>query len=461
MEKKTGLRRELTPRKIQMIALGGAIGVGLFMGSASTIDWTGPSVLIDYALAGLVMYIIMRALGEMLYVHPVTGSFADFAEQYMHPVFGYLSAWSNIFEWVMVGMSEVVAMGVYCNYWWPTLPKWIPSLIAIAFLEGINLISVKSFGTFEFWFSFIKVLTIILMIIAGFGVILFGFGNGMHPVGFQNLWIHGFFAGGLKGFFFAFAIVLASYQGIVEFMGTTAGEAKNPKKSIIKATQSTIYRILIFYIGAIFVIVTIFPWNTLGTIGSPFVRTFTKLGITVAAGIINFVVLTAAFSGCNSGIYNISRMAYALAKKHQMPKSFAKLNRRGVPYVAVLAVTVGLLLGVVLNIVLPLLFHDGGKIFVIIYSASVLPGMVPWVVILISQLRFRKQESAQLKKTHPFKMPLSPWTNYFDFIMLGLTLIFMALNPDTQIPLLIGVIFLIAMTILYYVKYNQPVQNQK
>lgn len=451
------LQRELTPRKIQMIALGGAIGVGLFMGSASTIDWTGPSVLIDYAIAGLVMYLIMRALGEMLYIKPVTGSFADFATKYMHPVFGYLSAWSNIFEWVMVGMSEVVAMGVYCSFWWPNLPKWIPSLIAIVFLESINLVSVRSFGTLEYWFSFIKVFTIILMIIAGFGVILFGFGNGMHPTGISNLWTHGFFAGGVKGFFFAFAIVLASYQGIVEFMGTTAGEAKNPKRSIIKATQSTIYRILIFYIGSIFVIISIYPWNELKTIGSPFVEIFVKLGITVAAGIINFVVLTAAFSGCNSGIYNISRMAYALAKKHELPKSFAKLNRRGVPYIAVLAVAIGLLLGVVLSIVLPMVLNDGSKVFVMIYSSSVLPGMVPWFVILVSQLKFRKQESPAIIQKHPFKMPFSPTSNYFVFIMLGLTIIFMALNPDTQIPLLLGVVFLIIMTIIYYAKYNKQV----
>lgn len=446
------LKRNLTSTKMQMIAIGGAIGVGLFMGSASTIDWTGPSVLIDYAIAGGILYLIMRALGEMLYVHPVTGSFADFASQYIHPVFGYLTAWSNIFEWVMIGMSEVIAIGTYCHFWWPHLPGWIPGTIAILSLCGINLISVKSYGDFEYWFSLIKVITIVLMIIAGLGMITLGLGNGMHPIGISNLWKHGFFTGGLKGFFFAFSIVLASYQGI-EFIGITAGEAQNPKHSIIKATQSTVWRILIFYIGSIFVIISIFPWNRLNELGSPFVETFSKLGISVAAGIINFVILTAALSGCNSGIYSTSRMAYTLAKRHELPSIFRKINRHGVPYYAIISVSIGIFMGIILNGLLPLFLKDGSKIFVMVYSSSVLPGMVPWAVILISQIRFRKLEPQSLVN-HPFKMPFSPYSNYLALLMLGVTLIFMALNPETQIPLAIGVAFLIMMTTIYFVRYN-------
>lgn len=454
---KPELKRSLSVNKMQMIALGGAIGVGLFMGSASTIDWTGPSVLIDYAIAGLTLYLIMRAMGEMLYVHPVTGSFSDFASMYMHPVFGYLTAWSNIFEWVMIGMSEVIAIGSYCRFWWPSLPGWIPGLIAITFLCSINLISVKSYGDFEYWFSFIKVLTIILMIIAGFGMIFFGFGNGMHPIGISNLWRYGFFAGGLKGFFFAFSIVLASYQGI-EFIGITAGEAKDPQHSIVKAIQSTIWRILIFYIGATFVIVCIYPWNKLNAMDSPFVETFAKLGITVAAGIINFVVLTAALSGCNSGIYSTSRMAYILAKKGELSPKFSHLNRHGVPYVAVIAVSLGIFVGVILNVILPMLVNNGGKIFVMVYSSSVLPGMVPWAVILISQMRFRQIEPQSLSH-HPFKMPFSPYSNYMALLLLAITLVFMALNPTTQIPLAIGVVFLVLMTVIYFTRYDKKISK--
>lgn len=225
-----------------MIALGGTIGVGLFMGASATIKWTGPSVLIAYIIAGLFLYLIMRALGEMLYVDPATGSFAKFASEYMHPLFGYLTAWSNIFQFVVVGMSEMIAIGEYFKFWWPGLPAWLPGLVAITFLVLANLISVRMFGELEFWFALIKVVTIVLMIIAGLGVILFGLGNGGRPVGISNLWTHGgFFTGGFTGFCFALSIVLGSYQG-VELLGITAGEAENPQPTIVKAVKDTIDR---------------------------------------------------------------------------------------------------------------------------------------------------------------------------------------------------------------------------
>lgn len=227
-------------------------------------------------------------------------------------------------------------------------------LIAIVFLCAANLISVKMFGTLETWFSLIKVVTIILMIIAGLGLIIFGIGNGGHPIGISNLWTHGgFFTGGVKGFVFALAIVLASYQGI-ELIGVTAGEAENPQSTIVKAIRSTVARILIFYVGAIFVIVSIYPWDKLSQIGSPFVQTFAKIGITAAASIINFVVITASLSGTNSGIYSASRMTYTLAESHQLPRKMTLLNRHGVPFYSVIAIATGILIGVVLNVVLPM-----------------------------------------------------------------------------------------------------------
>ena len=328
---KQELSRGLSSRHIQMIALGGTIGVGLFMGSASTIKWTGPSVMLAYGIAGVFIYLIMRAMGEMLYVEPSTGSFATFGYKYIHPLAGYLTAWSNWFQWVIVGMAEIIAVGTYMNYWFPDLPGWIPGLIAMLILTAANLVSVKSFGEFEFWFALIKIVTIVLMIIAGFGLIFFGFGNGGVAIGLSNLWSHGgFFTGGFKGFFFALALVVAAYQG-VELVGITAGEAKDPKNTLTKAINSLIGRILIFYIGAIFVIVTVYPWDELTAIGSPFVATFAKVGITAAAGIINFVVITAAMSGCNSGIYSAGRMLYTLGVNGQAPKFFTKVTKHGVP----------------------------------------------------------------------------------------------------------------------------------
>ena len=301
MAEKNKLQRGLTARQMRMIALGGTIGVGLFMGASDTINKTGPSVIFAYLIAGMFLFLVMRAMGEMVYLHPTTGSFAHFASDYIHPVAGYITAWSNIFQWIVVGMSEVIAVGQYMNYWFPELPQWIPGVIVILLLAAANLVSVKAFGEFEFWFAMIKVVTIILMIIAGLGLIFFGLGTG-HATGLSNLWTHGgFMPHGWVGFFFALSIVVASYQG-VELIGITAGETKDPQKNIKSAVNGVIWRILIFYIGAIFVIVTVYPWDQLGHIGSPFVATFAKVGITFAAGLINFVVLTAAMSGCNSGI---------------------------------------------------------------------------------------------------------------------------------------------------------------
>ncbi|WP_144510425.1 amino acid permease [Bacillus sp. FJAT-22090] len=438
------LKRGLESRHIQMIALGGTIGVGLFMGSASTIKWTGPSVMLAYAIAGIFIFFIMRSMGEMLYLEPTTGSFATFAHKYMHPLAGYMTAWSNWFQWVIVGMSEIIAVGVYMQYWFPNLPAWVPGIVAMAVLGAANLVSVKSFGEFEFWFALIKIVTIVLMIIAGLGLILFGIGNGGHAIGLSNLWTHGgFFTGGWKGFFFALSLVVASYQG-VELIGITAGEAKDPTRTLTKAIQTIIWRILIFYIGAIFIIVTVYPWDQLDTIGSPFVSTFAKVGITAAAGLINFVVITAAMSGCNSGIFSAGRMLYTLALNGQAPKVFTKVSRNGVPLYCTIAVLIGLAIGVVLNFLAP------PKLFLYVYSASVLPGMIPWFALLISELKFRKVRAVEMDK-HPFKMPLAPFSNYATMLFLLLVLVGMWFNSDTRISLVVGIVFLCIVAASYYI----------
>lgn len=444
------MNRKLKSRQVQMIALGGTIGVGLFMGANSSIKWTGPSVLLAYALAGVFLYLIMRALGEMLYIDPATGSFAKYATEYIHPFFGFLTAWCNVFQWVIVGMSEMIALGGYFAFWWPNLPQWLPGLVALIIITLANLASVKAFGEMEFWFALIKVLTIIFMIIAGVLLIFVGVGNDFHPIGLDNLWTHGFFTGGWKGFFFSLAIVVGSYQGM-ELIGVSAGETENPQKTLVQAIKSMIWRILIFYIGAIFVILCIYPWDKLGEVGSPFVQTFAKFGIPIAAGLINFVVITAALSGANSGIYSSSRMLYTLADKKQLPHKFTLLGRNGIPIYSVLAVSFGILLGVILNVVLPLIYKDASSIFVKVFSASILPGMIPWFVILVSQIKFRKVHQEKYAD-HPFKMPFSPYTNYLTLFFLFVVLIFMFLNSETRVSVIVGVIFILFLVIIYFSK---------
>ncbi|MCI1557365.1 MAG: amino acid permease [Pediococcus pentosaceus] len=448
------LKRSLTSNQMQMIALGGTIGVGLFMGSSSTIKWTGPSVLLAYGFAGLILYLVMRALGEILYVNPSTGSFADYASNYIHPLAGYLTMWSNIFQFIVVGISEVVAVSQYLNYWWPNLPGWVSSVVVIATLTLANLVSTKAYGAIEFYFALIKVLTIILMIIIGVLVIFMGLGNHWRPVGLSNLWAHGgFFTGGVKGFLFALSIVVGSYQGI-ELLGITAGEAANPKKAIVASVKSIVWRILIFYLGAIFVIVAIFPWNQLATVGSPFVETFSKVGITGAAGIINFVVLTAAMSGTNSGIYSASRMLYKLSQEGKVPKIFGKLSSHRVPSVAILTISFGILLGIILNIFLSSFKGGAVNLFVLVYSSSVLPGMVPWLVILLSELRFRRA-NPEIIQNHPFVMPLYPMSNYLAIFSLFLIVVFMFINPDTRASVTVGFVFLMVLTINFIIKFRR------
>ncbi len=448
------LKRSMTAGQMEMISLGGAIGVGLFMGASSTIKWTGPSVLLAYIFVGVILYIVMRALGEMLYVDPGTGSFADYASEHVHPIAGYLAEWANVFQYIVVGISEVVATTEYLRFWWKGTSDWAAGVIIILFLLVANLASAKAYATLEFWFAMIKVVTIILMILLGFAVILFGFGNGGHPVGFSNLWSHGgFFTGGLKGFFFSMAIIVGSYEGI-ELIGISAGEVSDPHKAIVKSVKSVLWRILIFYVGAIFVIVTIYPWNKLDSIGSPFVTTFAKVGITAAASVINFVVLTAALSGANSGIYSSSRMLYKLAHEGEAPKTFGHISKRIVPSHAIIGITSGIFIGFMLNVLAQFLNKSLANIFVIVYSSSVLPGMVAWFVILLAELRFRRK-NPHLMENHPFKLPLYPYSNYFALIMLVVIVVFMFINPETQISVAVGAAVLIVAALVYVVKHRK------
>lgn len=447
------LKRSMTAGQMEMISLGGAIGVGLFMGSGSTIKWTGPSVLLAYMFVGLILYIVMRALGEMLYVNPGTGSFADYATQYVHPLAGYLAEWANVFEYIVVGMSEVVAATEYLKYWWPHISALWSGIIIIAFLLLANLVSAKAYASLEFWFAMIKVVTIILMIILGFLVILFGVGNGGKSTGFSNLWAHGgFFTGGIKGFFFSMSIIAGSYEGI-ELLGISAGEVAHPQEAIVKSVKSVLLRILIFYVGAIFVIVTIYPWDKLSSIGSPFVTTFAKVGITAAASIINFVVLTAALSGANSGIYSSSRMLFKLSHDGEAPSFFKHISKRIVPDHAIMGISSGIFIGFILNIIASKFNHSASDLFVVIFSSSVLPGMMPWFVILLAELKFRKKNPDELKE-HPFKLPLYPWSNYFAFAMLILIVVFMFINPDTRLSVIVGALVLISATLVYLIRHH-------
>src|SRR5215510_11830277 len=296
----TKLTRGLKSRHIELIAIGGAIGVGLFLGSAKAIQNGGPGLILGYAFGGLVIFFIMRALGELLLYRPVAGSFVMYADEFIGPFASFATGWSYWFMWVVTGMAELTAIGVYVGYWLPDLPQWIPVLAALVVLYGANMLAVRAFGEMEFWFALIKVAMIVMLIVGGLAVILFRVGDLGATAGFSNLWSHGgLLPFGILGVLLTFQMVMFGFQG-VELIGVTAGEAENPEVVLPRATNSIIYRILIFYIGALTVIMSLVPWNQLDPRMSPFVLVFNRIGIPGAADIVNLVVITAAMSSCNS-----------------------------------------------------------------------------------------------------------------------------------------------------------------
>jgi AAT family amino acid transporter len=446
MKQKQELHRGLEQRHITLMSLGAAIGVGLFLGSATAIKLAGPAILLAYALGGGVLFFIMRALGEMAVQNPVAGSFSRYAKNYLGPLAGYITGWNYWFLWVVTCMAEITAVGVYMKLWYPDVPGWIWALAALIMMTAVNLITVKAYGEFEFWFALIKIVAIIAMIIIGLGVIIFGFGNGGVATGISNLWSHGGFApNGIKGVLMSLQMVMFAYLGI-EMIGVTAGEVKNPEKVLVKAINTVFWRILLFYIGALFVIMSIYPWNEIGTSGSPFVLTFEKIGIGQAAGIINFVVLTAALSSCNSGIFSTGRMLFNLAQQDQAPKSFKKINKGGVPSIAIIASAGALLIGVALNYLVP------EKVFVWVTSISTFGAIWTWAVILLSQIKYRKQLSIKERAKLKYKMPLWPYGSYVSLAFLALVIGLMAYFPDTRIALIIGPFWIVLLVVVYYSK---------
>ncbi|OWY37810.1 amino acid permease [Xenophilus sp. AP218F] len=438
------LHRGLEERHINLMALGATIGVGLFLGSATAIKMAGPAIMLAYGIGGLAIFMIMRALGEMAIHNPVAGSFSRYAQDYLGPMAGYLTGWNYWFLWLVTCMAEITAVGVYMGIWFPDVPAWYWALAALVAMGGVNFIAVKAYGEFEFWFALIKIVTIVLMIIGGLMMILFGFGHDGVATGISNLWAHGgFMPNGFSGVLMSLQMVMFAYLG-VEMLGLTAGEAKNPKKALARAVDSVFWRILIFYVGALFVILSIYPWNELGTRGSPFVLTFESMGIPAAAGIINFVVLTAALSSCNSGIFSTGRMLYNLAEQKQALPMFAHVSRSGVPVPALLMSIAALLLGVLLNYIAP------KEVFTWLTAISTFGAVWTWIIILLAQLRFRRQLSAQELAAISHRMPLWPYGSYLTLAFLALVIALMAYFPDTRVALIVGPGWLVFLVAVYY-----------
>jgi AAT family amino acid transporter/D-serine/D-alanine/glycine transporter len=402
------------------MAIGGAIGVGLFLGSASAIRSAGPAVTLCYVVAGAVVFFMLRALGEMAMDRPISGSFASYAGAMVGPWAGFVTAWTYWLMWITTVMAEITAIGIYVRYFFPSVPQWLPGLIAVFALVAINLVSVRLFGEVEFWFALVKIVAILTFVVTGLAVVAFGIGHLSHQASASNLWSHGgFFPKGILGPLVALQIVTYAFLGI-EMIGVTAGEARDPHKELPKAINRVAWRILLFYVASIAVIMMLIPWTQVSATTSPFVVAWRDIGIPAAAGLLNAVVLTSALSSSNSGVFASARMLRNLAGDGHAPRQFARLSRTQVPAPALFASGVALLAGVLLNILVP------QKAFGYITSVATVAVLWVWAMIVIAHLRYRTRVRAGLLPKQQFSMPGWPWTNFavLAFILLVFALLF-------------------------------------
>jgi AAT family amino acid transporter/D-serine/D-alanine/glycine transporter len=446
------LARRLQNRHIQLIALGGTIGVGLFLGSAKKIHEAGPGLILAYILCGVVVFFMMRALGELLTYRPVAGSFATYADEFCGPLAGFITGWSYWFMWVVTAMVELTAIGTYVQHWFPDFPTWLPPLIALVTLYGTNLLAVRVFGELEFWFALVKVLTIVVLILAGLSVIFFGVTSLGPKAGFSNLWSHGgLMPEGFGAVLLSLQLVVFAYQG-VELIGVTAGEAANPEVALPKATNGIVYRILLFYIGALVVIMSLVPWNQLSPDSSPFVQVFDLMGISAAAGIITVVVITAAASSCNSGIFSTGRMLHTLATKGQAPRIFARLNEHQVPAPGIHASAALMLIAVVLNY-----FYSSSRVFTWLVSISVIGTLWTWGIIMVAHYKYRRAADAGRLPASSFRMPGAPIANWLVLAFLVGIIPTFWYNPDNRVALYVAPVWFGLLGIGYYVSRARAV----
>ena len=452
------LKRGLTNRHIQLIALGGSIGTGLFLGIGPAAVLAGPSVILGYAVAGIIAFFIMRQLGEMVVEEPVSGSFSHFAYKYCGSFAGFASGWNYWILYILVSMAELTAIGVYVHFWWPGIPLWASSLFFFLVINALNFASVKVYGETEFWFSIIKVVAIIAMIL--FGAYLLISGTGGEHATIHNLYNDGGFFpkgffekatnGNFQGLLSAMALIMFSFGGL-ELIGITAAEAENPEKNIPKATNQVIYRILIFYVGALVILFALSPWQQITTDSSPFVMVFQNLNgmefelfgnkiyfTRLIANVLNLIVLTAALSVYNSSVYSNSRMLYGLADQGNAPKFLMKLNKQSVPINAILISSCFAAICILINKVIP------KEAFSILMSLVVSSLIINWVMISYTHLKFRLSKDKENTKTK-FPSLFYPVSNYICFIfLLGILSIMWMTNMKLSvelIPIWLGILF--------------------
>lgn len=436
MEEQPQLHRSLNSRHITMIAIGGAIGTGLFLGSGQAIHFAGPSIIIAYLVMGVATFMLMRALGELMLSDTSKHSFIDFVSVYMGPRMEFVTGWMYWICWISLAMADLTATGIYLKFWFPHLPQWVGPLLIVILLMLANMVSVGIFGEIESWFSLVKVVAIIALIVVGLMMIFNQQSVNGTTASFNNLVnFGGLFPTGRHGFLQGCQMVVFAFAGI-EMVGITAGEAANPEKELPHAINTLPVRIALFYIGSMAVIMSIYPWNQIKTTTSPFVQVFTAVGIKYAAGIINFVVLTAAMSATNSAIFTTSRTLYTLASAGNAPHYFAKLSSEGVPKRALNFSSLVLLIVVALNHFVP------SKIFNIISSVSTINFLFVWIIILWCHILYRRHHQAGVTI---FKMPGYPVSSWITLLFFVGILVILLIEPATRLSLILFLIFFLIL----------------
>ncbi|WP_245627511.1 amino acid permease [Actinomadura oligospora] len=422
-----GYHQSLQPRHVQMIAMGGAIGVGLFLGTAQRLHSTGPGLVLAYALAGVAAFFVMRALGELVLHRPTTGSFVAYARDFIGEWAGYASGWMYWLSWAATGVAEITGVGIYVHFWAPGFPQWLSALIALAVLLAVNLVSVRLFGELEFWFAMLKVAAILVFLVVGVALVVTHTGIGpSHHAEFPNLFdFGGFLPQGMWAVLLSLQGVIFAYAAI-EMVGISAGEARNPREVMPRAINGVVWRIALFYVGAVFLLVLVLPWTMYPRDQSPFVTVFALLGVPGVGGVMNLVVLTAALSSCNSGLYSTGRILKSLARRGEAPAFTGRMSARHVPYGGIMLTSVVYVAGVVLNLFLP---H---KAFEIATSIASLGVLTTWATLLYAQVRFRRAAERGEVERPGYRMPGSPYTNWATLALLGAVVPLMLFDRDQK-----------------------------
>jgi L-asparagine transporter-like permease len=445
IERERGLKRSLSARRMTMIAIGGAIGTGLFLGSGFAISLAGPGVLLSYAIGALIALLLMGCLAEMTVAHATSGSFGAYAEYYLGPLAGFLVRYTYWTCIVLAVGTEVTAVALYMHFWFPAPPGWLWIVAFSALLITVNALSVNVFGFVEYWFSSVKVAAIVIFIaLAGYMLLRAPATAGL---GLHNYLLDGGpFPHGLWGAWVAVIMALFSYLSI-EMIAVAAGEAAHPEVAVVRAFRSTVVRLVLFYLLTLALVLAIVPWTAAGIDASPFVKVMRALNVPAAAGILNFVILIAALSAMNSQLYITTRMMFSLARAGDAPRPLGALSGRGVPLNSLLLSSLGIALAAVLSVIAP------QSSFILMVAISSFGALFTWMMIFVTHYRFRRERQRRGAPRLPFQMLGFPWNTILGAGLMAAVLLTTLFTPAFRLTLVFGIPFLGCLVLAYRARH--------